>query len=426
MKISQSFILKQYSSLLLLLLVKWTVFVVIIFHSESFKLKHWAHSYAAFEEYITNLEASSIESRNQFIKWWQSYSKNQSKLVFDIDLNYDDKTKSEKKLICLGILSKNRLNPYTPIVNHLNKISMSVLTRVKISHRNRLSVIIFNTEMDSTKQCQHLSHLSNLIKVQFVNSSVKIDEAENMRIKEISDYAFALKVMSKSGCEYVMMNEDDTLFKYDWLEIVQLALKNAEKRNKDIFMLKLFTGYKMIDFLWLDYRLCVLIVFSYSSILAFILSMLAKRFSNRKSSPMINFFLAISSFLFCFFLRSLSIAPIKSNSVLEYTTGFGCVSVLYPNDHRLKHLASYLDRTAENYLSGNSTFWLPKDLLVERFREVNNYKEFILEPSIVQHIGMSSSLYNRYLGALGYSKMYKSYSFTDDFKLITFNEKYLL
>jgi hypothetical protein len=55
------------------------------------------------------------------------------------------------------------------------------------------------------------------------------------------------------------------------------------------------------------------------------------------------------------------------------------------------------------------------------YREKNNLKEFIIEPSLVQHSGMHSSLYDRDTTLTGFKNLYKSYSFIDENLPIVFN-----
>ena len=136
-------------------------------------------------------------------------------------------------------------------------------------------------------------------------------------------------------------------------------------------------------------------------------------------------FLLSSTVQYCLF-RALSVSPVLNNDIIEYVVGFSCVNILYPNDSRLLELANFIENSIKEYLKNESNYFENKDLMVETFSKANKFKEFILEPSIVQHIGMHSSLYQRDLSSESYWKMYKSFSYPDFDKIIKFDLEYLL
>jgi len=109
--------------------------------------------------------------------------------------------------------------------------------------------------------------------------------------------------------------------------------------------------------------------------------------------------------------------------VRPYSTGFGTVSVLVPHS-KLILLSNYLNQTVYAYLAGKINYINAKDLIIDTFKRENNLSEFIIEPSIVQHIGLHSSLYSRDSGNQGYKKMYKSFSWPDSKKLIRFDSSW--
>ena len=112
--------------------------------------------------------------------------------------------------------------------------------------------------------------------------------------------------------------------------------------------------------------------------------------------------------------------------VRPYSTGFGTVSLLIPYS-KLILLSNYLNVTIYDYLNGRIDKISAKDLIIDSFKTQNNLTEFIIEPSVIQHIGRHSSLYTRDVESSdGYKRMYKSFSWADSKKLIEFDPNYFV
>jgi hypothetical protein len=342
--------------------------------------------------------------------------------VFDVPNN---DFKSHEKLVCLSVVTQDRFKSAAgKAVNHLNKAAMSILTRTKLRHRNNLAIVLFSTQPAGRgHNSSNLNQLADLFRIRTVNLSSIVTSYTNARDKEALDYAFVLRETSKMNCSYVMVSEDDAIVKKDWFEILESVLNRAAKHKTDFFIIKFFTGYKLIDIDWLAYPSCVLTVIVYSAILTVVLM---KVFFKKKSSIITAVLITISSVAVIFLLKSLSVSPVKSDDIYEYKTGFSTVSILYQNDKRLAEWIDFVENTIGSYLNNTSEFRMPKDLLLEKFLLDNKYKEFILEPSLVQHIGMQSSLEYRDLNEAKFRRMFKSYSFMDDYKLLKFDQNYLL
>jgi hypothetical protein len=408
--------------LFLLLVIKWTLFTAIIFTSKHFKPSHVVFNFNAYLNYMDKLEDSSIESRKRYIDWWKLFTRNLNSshphFVFD-----SRDTKSQKR-VCLGIITQDRLYSPGKTINHLNKVAMSILTRTKLKHRDKLTIVFFNTQPTTRVQnSSNIAQLSDLFHIRDVAPSSSVTSYTNSRDKESMDYAYILREMKKWSCEYIMVSEDDAIFKRDWFDVLESALDIAKRNQVDFFLAKFFTGYKLIDLDWLLHPVCIVEVLGYSATISFVLTRYLLRKRLNKIHVAVVF---VNSLAIIFLLKSFSINPIKKNELFEYVSGFGTVSILYSNDDKLSKWINYLENAIGSYLNNTSTFRMPKDLLLGIFREANNYKELKLEPSIVQHIGMQSSLDYRDLGEVRYRQMFKSYSFLDNFKLIEFDENYLL
>ena len=77
----------------------------------------------------------------------------------------------------------------------------------------------------------------------------------------------------------------------------------------------------------------------------------------------------------------------------EFSLGFNTVANVYPNAI-LNDLSLFMREYAlEFVLKGVSDMYKfePKDLLLKKFKKKYNLKEFILEPSVFQHVGLQSS-----------------------------------
>lgn len=384
---------------LLIVAIKWTLSGLVVFNLKQFKPSHMISTYEQYSNLMSNIEESSIQAREEFKAWWKNRN------VLSPDTN-------RTSFLCLAIMTRDRIgSSSSKPVNHLNKIVMSLLTRTKLKHHSNIKLVVYNTQniySDNLNQLGSLLHVRNLTK----NDRFRAGE---IRLKEALDYAFILRDLSRLSCEYILISEDDVIFGHDWFDHLKQALN--ELRSSEFFVVKIFTGYKMFDWTWLYHPQCVIEVLFWSFVTT-VLSTMA--LYAKKLDSLSIWIIVINSIGLMSVLRALSTSPVASYTPVEYNVGFSCVSVVYPNNKKLLDLARYIEsksQSADNFLA--------KDLQVESFREETGYKEYIVEPSLVQHIGMHSSLYRRDLTEQGYKKMFKSYSFMDFDKLVRFDLNYL-
>ena len=140
-----------------------------------------------------------------------------------------------------------------------------------------------------------------------------------------------------------------------------------------------------------------------------------------KISKFYLFFLILNSIYKAFFFNSTSITPFGAG-VRPQRTGFGAIAVLYPLK-QLELFSKYLETTVNEYVSGKSTFNGPKDILLDIYRIEKNLDELIIEPSLIQHTGLHSSLEVKNMNRYGYSKMHRSFTFVDDLNPLKFNRQ---
>jgi hypothetical protein len=237
-----------------------------------------------------------------------------------------------------------------------------------------------------------------------------------------------MKYFINSSCEYAILAEDDVIFAENWFEIILTELERTEKlKMNDWLMCKLFSGYKFFDNDWLDMsNIALILKLVFYSIILSIFSItvyyyVMKHPKKKVFTKAIIFLFFLNSLTQMWFYNSTSVDPF-GDTTHYYWTGFGCVSVLYPNKS-LHLLSDFLSNVVLNYINGTSAFFKPKDLLIDWYRKVKHFRELSIEPSIVQHTGLHSSLMVKDISQVGYRLMYKSFSFVDDFKLLKFNKQ---
>jgi hypothetical protein len=121
------------------------------------------------------------------------------------------------------------------------------------------------------------------------------------------------------------------------------------------------------------------------------------------------------------YLKSTHISPL-GYGLHEFSLGFNAVANVYPREV-IKSLATYLEdyftHSYENFKNLEFFEITPKDLLLKKFKTKYNLKEFILEPSVFQHVGLQSSLsYTEFDSTEIYKQQYKpfqSYSYLKEY-----------
>lgn len=384
-----------------LLVTIWLTSFIVSHYIQLSKFNHYDSTFELFQEKLKNLEQSSLEARDQLQKW----------LLINSSINTI--LFNHRSNLCVAILSKNRINSNR---NYVIQAVMSLLTRC--SFKSDFKLTLFNME-ENPDMNKNALMLRNLINIENINSGII---HSNIRVKEAADYASVIKNLNGKNCTHQLILEDDAIAQNDWFNRVETIIKMIPSENK-CFLVKLFTGYKFYDWNWLLFKYALLKVLFLSFIIAFttfcINLLLTKLFQYKNTKTEFKLVLiAINSIGLIVFFNTTSTTPIKSG-IREYSTGFGGVAALFNRGNSIK-FALYLEKIVSDYLNGKSDFFLPKDLLIENYRQLNNLTEFIVEPSMFQHIGFHSSLYSRDLTQNGFDSMFKSYSFLDSNKMIIF------
>jgi hypothetical protein len=242
------------------------------------------------------------------------------------------------------------------------------------------------------------------------------------------------------------MIEDDAIAAHNWYEQLIDSLKLIDA-NSNWFCLKLFTSYRYYD--WLSHLntviyslftiffLTFISVFIYSRLmnnivmksnfgtcLASKLSITSSNITNK--STVIIFFL--NSCLLIFAYNAFNISPL-GYGIIKYSQGFNAVANLYPRS-KLNQIAKHVEYTVRSYVKGHVTNFEPKDISLKTYKKNFYLDEYIIEPSLFQHIGLHSSL-----GGsaklndvhLQQYRPFQSYSFNKEyFNVIHFDPSYWL
>lgn len=245
----------------------------------------------------------------------------------------------------------------------------------------------------------------------------------NLRINEALDYALVMNDLTKLKCNNSLLLEDDALIANDWFSRLDSGLKHLSKR-KDWAYTKLFTGYKLYDWDWVWYPSVIIKVLMLALFLHLVQYVIIHTlFPSRRLSPLSLFLLFVNCVALVVVFNATLVNPVGAG-VHEYTTGFGTVSVLVPMS-KSTAIADYLKKRVNGFFENREHFQA-KDLLLDEFRRTNRLREFIIEPSLVQHMGIYSSVYMRDVTSEGYRRMFKSFSFLSDFDPIKFDLEYFL
>lgn len=248
----------------------------------------------------------------------------------------------------------------------------------------------------------------------------------NLRLNEAMDYVRVFEHLSELKCKYSLVLEDDAILAYNWFPALHSEIDSKLKYRNNWAFVKLFFGYKFFDWDWLwsptvIIKILMLALFLYIVQYTFVLNLFSRRFAS-----VYLFLLFANSVALVVFYNATSVNPLGAG-VHKYMTGFSTVAVLIPFE-RLSIIAGYIEDHVNSYLSGQSTArgFIAKDLLLSLYSQASRSVEYVYEPSLVQHIGIYSSVYVGDVSQTGYDRMFKSFSFASHFEPIRFDWKYFL
>ena len=417
------------------------------------------HSYyvKSDEEFMIKFNSyldSSLSSLAE-LKKWISENYKQASLASPNDSLFNNlalvkRTKdasSSNKILCVGMISKKRLGDRLYPIQTV----VSLLTRVKLKYQDRILLDIFNMDKAAALNTD-LNFVNSLVNIVNVNTNVDFS-MQIPKVKEAFDYASVMEFYAneRTDCDYVALIEDDSIACLNWYEKLIEALENIDSSynlwrkyfNSNYYTsnfkdasqywmcLKLFTSFRSFD--WLSYPLAVLNFVFFVAITSILKTAVFNYFFKRKvffvkrSAKFYKPFIVLSSLILNFWLMSTSISPL-GYGVKQYSIGFNTVANVYPK-HVLGSLSGFIKSSVNRSIYDASQF-MPKDLLLNKFRYKYGLNEFIVEPALFQHIGLQSSLSSSvsfddlYLAQY---RVFQSYSFfKEHFSLIKFDPNFWL
>jgi hypothetical protein len=416
-------------------------FIVFIWVATAFLSYHFPFSK---NYYKVNSDSELIDRYNFYsksgqhaindLKKWTNESERKTKLFNNLDTNNS---------FCVAIVSKERLGYPNMKANTIIASVTSLITRINLKHEDKVNIVVLN--VDKNKQREDLLILSDLVQIVDIENpyGYSMFELQNPKVREMSDYIFILSWLYKRSCKYTLILEDDAIATFNWYEKTIDAINKLNSYTNDWFSLKLFVSFGKFDWIFdIDSVIrSVLFVFLFTLTQSLFLSYLINFLNNGSCSFNVEFFYSrgtlnlrniprkcillifFHTILFKLYLNSTSITPLGTG-VREFLQGFNLVASVYPND-QLNLMSIYLETFFKNYLKNNmpGNLFIPKDELLKSYIKENHLREFVVQPSFFQHIGVFSSLSVRGPDLKSLQNFnFESYSFEANMKPIVFDK----
>ena len=426
---------KTIACLLLYFLLSWLLTLIynLHFNSDS-KHAYYVNTEAEFMLTFDSYLNQSLKSISQMKQWL--HSNNISTPIFNRQT-----LDSSQNTLCVGVITRQREGARFYTVQTV----AALLTRVKLKYQDRLSISLMDINRNSSQHAD-LAYLYGLIDVvQMPFSKLAYPNHTELfyrglyffdKIKEAYDYSRILDYFyqNKTECDYVLLLEDDSIAAYDWYDKISAILSRLESERDLVeakwLCVKLFTSYRYFDFFTHAPTMAktIFIIFISSLVQICLCSkfgLITLRYFKRVECIL----LCLNTALILLWVKSTHISPL-GYGLHEYSLGFNMVANVYPRAN-LALLFAYFNKYIHSFARGDFTFFLPKDFLLEEVRKDHGLSEYILEPSLFQHVGLHTSInYFKWENEieLMYKNQYKpfqSYSFIKEYtKPIVFNPNY--
>lgn len=362
------------TSILTLLIVLLTWSIGLLFSWPNLKQHYYFKTNQHFMNYLNSYFDSTRTAQQHLVEWLITNTNNS---IFSDGYLFSSKSYNSNDILCVGLISKERFSEQN--YDYVTQTLISIVTRVHLKYRHKISISLFDAGNSPFK-------LKNLIPVISLDSK---GIHSNRKINEALNYAQVMRIIAKRNeCRYALLIEDDSVAAPDWYTKLCDAIIKLEKKQIQWMSLKLFTSFRHFD--WLTHFETV---FDSILIIFFIFLIQFKTLSNRyvraKQKGLKAFILFVNLVVFKWFLNSMSISPL-GYGLKKFSQGFNTVAIVYPKE-QLTYIAKYLEENINSHLV-YGTLFLPKDLAINMYRKEKRLSEYILEPSIIQHMGIHSSL----------------------------------
>jgi hypothetical protein len=394
--------------------VTWLLILTYNIHfNPNSKYKYYVKSNAQYMRSFDKYKNESLISLDLMQQWLKE--NNIEKPIFNKLLN-----RNQKNILCVGIMSMRRVMSSSSFkLKHrfyTIQTVVSLLTRVQFKYQDRIAINIFNLNRNKSialDEHRDLMLLDNLIQIINItdmsesNSSNVIQPVHKInsiysltypKAQELCDYANIMKYyhVNRTECDNVLLLEDDSIASHDWYEKICNALNKIQSQSfssSKWLCLKLFTSFRYYDFF--IHLPTVLNIIFYSFLFTLVQMFILFIIMSKRSHFMGDFLLLFVNTLFIhLYLKSTHISPL-GYGLHEFSLGFNTVANVYPNKI-LGKLSSFIKEYYIEFCSKFGTEFhfdlMPKDVYLKFFKTKFNLKEFILEPSVFQHVGLQSSL----------------------------------
>lgn len=329
--------------------------------------------------------------------------------------NHNHLKKPLNDAFCVGILSDERDSTR---VNYPFQTVVALLTRIRLKHERQVFIDVLDVDTHSTgrRDLLNLTDLVNIVDLRIVdNGGHNVLYKLYPKLKEARDYANAMNYYARSRreCAHVLLLEDDSLPCVDWYEKIVESLARIGT-DQNLLCLKLFTAFRFYD--WIMHPPTVLKIVC-CMVGWFVVSTWVVLRRQPKKRPLMMLLFGLNAALLVVWLQSTSVDPL-GYGLKRFSLGFNTVAMVYPSG-RLALASDYINNHLDNFLSGSLNNFQPKDILLKQLKSNMRLGEYIVEPSVFQHVGFQSSLKNGHLNLKGIAQIqnrpFQSYSFEKEY-----------
>lgn len=313
--------------------------------------------------------------------------------------------KSDLKYV-IGVITIPRPGTGTRAPRYLTQV-MVALHEI-LQHSNRMEetgMFICNTQRPPANEHHEAIGLSQYFPM--VHS--KFDQLKDRYEKEKEDYVFCLREAQKLSPKYVLLLQDDALPHPDFYSVMSHVLRHRvesqlhhgalHSASDQWLWLKLnfpnsLAKYERNYFFALEWIcLCIILASMFTLIIPYAPYPSPPRNGKNGTIPLFAIFPVIFAYflLFTWVLGKPYINLPRSLSKSFYTVGPGtscCLpAVLFPQS-QIPSILAYLQRTK---LDKDN----PLDFALDDYREESNLRQFLINPNLFSHIGVTSALHGK-------------------------------
>ncbi|CAH1791739.1 unnamed protein product [Owenia fusiformis] len=294
--------------------------------------------------------------------------------------------------IAVGVVTVKRTHPKLEL-GYLTQVMQAIDSIFKTHSKNLNNVLFICNTDDSPKDYHEAKYLSEFVPMHIL-PHYKQGPSDKFS-KETSDYAFCLQAGLDYNPDYVLIIEDDTIPYKDIFTVIEHSLARLRSQHysqsKDWCYLKLFYPQK-----WQGYANELMTIIEIIGLAAVggcatvaVLFVSSKRVTSNLTKCICFVLGAIYSVLFCVMIGRqyfLELRRLLSPWLYRVISAPDCCSpaILYPQ-HILNQLIPFLNSTISNKDK-------PFDYALDDFVRLHNYEQYLVEPNLLNHIGMYSSL----------------------------------